>query len=724
MDKKPLTAMHICYLAPDLSGYETRVVEEVGLLGKLGIKVIIACFVARKHFFPKELYIRLKKATGARVYIIPTTHFFDLSVPQEGAKSISWPLVTLAKLHDVDILHGQALYSSMHALRVKNRIGAKVVFDVHGASPEESEMSGAHASRVNKLTEWEKEALNTADFRIFVSNRMKEFFKEKYGITNKPSVLIPCCVHSDKFRMTDEERQDKRKQLGITDKFVVMYLGTLSAWQWPEAMFSLFSQFQREKPDSLFYLLLPSSDHDKAKSFLHKHCISDENYRVEEVPHSEVGQVIGVADAGLLLRKSHPVNLVSSPTKFGEYLAAGVPVIATAEIGDTSGLLKAENVGLIVSASDEGVGLEDIERLVNFATRIKASRAAWGTKCADVASIALGWTQRGSELAGAYRGILKRDTKEEMYENEQYPDKYIAQPGPIFIGGTGRSGTTLVAWMLDKHIDVATIKWESHFIVDEVGLINVVEKGPAALPAFLDRMKGFWFRREVKNINRPSYWAGLVDDIPEGIFMGAATRFEKDIQTSGSREERLQAARDMIDTIMTSFLEQRQKARWAEKTPKNILLYDFLLELYPEAKLVNCIRDGRDVVASMVERQIWPIQANRRVNSTRRAKLVTVENASFYWKEHIMYARHLSKLYPNSYFELKYEALLTNPAHEILRLSKFLFLQPSEDMLNYDLNKSSMGRWKKQFTTHDKETFKQFAGDMLIELGYEKDNNW
>ena len=96
-------------------------------------------------------------------------------------KSIALPLIALSRLHNVDIMHGQALYSTIHILRTKKRTKAKVVFDVHGASPEETEMSGGDASRVKRLQEWEKEALSTADLRLFVSKRMHDFFKHRFS---------------------------------------------------------------------------------------------------------------------------------------------------------------------------------------------------------------------------------------------------------------------------------------------------------------------------------------------------------------------------------------------------------------------------------------------------------------------------------------------------------------------------------------------------------------
>ena len=217
--------------------------------------------------------------------------------------------------------------------------------------------------------------------------------------------------------------------MGITDKFVFLYLGTLSVWQWPEAMFSLFAQFYQERPDSLFYLLLPHSDHKRAISLLKEHKLPPTSYIINEVPHSEVGSVIGVADAGFLLRKSHPVNLVSSPTKFGEYLAAGIPVIATHDIGDTSALIRNEKVGLIISSTDEGVGPQDFNRLLQFADDVTQVRNEWATRCMHVSQNVLEWNMYGKVIGEAYKNQILGEVAAQTINHELVKSKNLTRIG-------------------------------------------------------------------------------------------------------------------------------------------------------------------------------------------------------------------------------------------------------------------------------------------------------
>ena len=402
-----LTVMHVCHLTPgNQNGYEIRVIEETRLLSALGVRVILVCFVRRDRLWPVKrlwkFYQHLKTFTGARVYILPANRYFDVHPPSDGIPGIVRPLVSLAKLHRVKIMHGQALYSTIHLLRAKKHTAARVVFDVHGVSPEESEMSGSHLNRVSRLAEWEQEALHQADLRIFVSDRMKAFFQEKYGLTNPAAVRLPCCVRSEKFHMSEAARQAKRAQLGIEDKFVFVYLGTLSAWQWPEALFATFAQIVHKRPDSFLYLLVPAADHAKAEALLATFNIPAESCWMQEVPHAEVGSMLGIADAGLMLRKFHPVNFVSCPTKCGEYLAAGVPIIASHDIGDISELVDKEQGGIIISPTDEGMRPDDLKRVVQFVSDVQTHRSRWSNRCRTIAQECLDWEKYGQSLVRAY----------------------------------------------------------------------------------------------------------------------------------------------------------------------------------------------------------------------------------------------------------------------------------------------------------------------------------
>lgn len=408
-----LRIMHVCWLKPGVtSGYRTRVTEETRLLTGLGHTVTLAVFgpvddvadPGAAELFANEL----RSQTGADAQVFSTSHFFDLPGSQSVHREVCDPLVRLATERACQIIHGQAIYAAGIAMRVAQRVpGLRTVFDVHGILPEESMMQGKPAKDVLAIEQLECDLLRNIDLAVLVSEKMGVHFRSKYGTRPKRQVLIPCCVNLDKSHLNQTDRYRERLNLGYQDNIVVGYAGTLAVWQWPVAMFNLFACIQRRLPAARLLLLIPQSDHATALDLLRSAGVPRDAYVLQEVPNAEVGRVLAAADVGLLLRQEHPVNLVSSPTKFGEYMAAGVPVLATGAVGDFSEWVEREHVGMLVPAAEDGLCEEALDRVCAFLEEVQRNRLTFALRCRELALERLDWRGRIQDLSRAYRDLLE-----------------------------------------------------------------------------------------------------------------------------------------------------------------------------------------------------------------------------------------------------------------------------------------------------------------------------
>jgi Sulfotransferase family len=262
-------------------------------------------------------------------------------------------------------------------------------------------------------------------------------------------------------------------------------------------------------------------------------------------------------------------------------------------------------------------------------------------------------------------------------------------PGPIFIGGAGRSGTTLVRVMLDAHPHICC--------------------GPElkVLPAIAE-----WYQLLLQ-----SY----------GPVMKSYHNAPADLRLY---------FRTLIENLMGNFRRASGKPRWAEKTPHNILFMLPLGDIFPDARFLHVIRDGRDVACSLV-RMDW-------VNPLTGRKWDYVENirnAARYWREVITTARtHAThRSLAGRVLEVRYEALVADPERTIRQVLEFLDEPWDPAVLSYHtksrdqepaesstaqamkpLNPESLGRWQREMTDADKVAFKKEAGRLLRELGYAK----
>jgi glycosyltransferase involved in cell wall biosynthesis len=110
----------------------------------------------------------------------------------------------------------------------------------------------------------------------------------------------------------------------------------------------LFRLIKRTRPEAFFLAITPQvSRMDEACCAAG---ICSEDYKAVAGEPTTVPAYLGAADLGLLLRERTLVNEVASPVKFGEYLAAGVPVVITDGVGDLSTLVNDRGVGVVLSA--------------------------------------------------------------------------------------------------------------------------------------------------------------------------------------------------------------------------------------------------------------------------------------------------------------------------------------------------------------------------------------
>jgi hypothetical protein len=107
-------------------------------------------------------------------------------------------------------------------------------------------------------------------------------------------------------------------------------------------------------PNSHFLAI--TTDTEEMQRYCTAEGIPQTKSTIVSLPHAEVARYLTAGDIGLLLRESCPVNQVASPVKFGEYLAAGLPVVISDGIGDYSSLVREERLGVTLENAEPTKG--------------------------------------------------------------------------------------------------------------------------------------------------------------------------------------------------------------------------------------------------------------------------------------------------------------------------------------------------------------------------------
>jgi len=262
---------------------------------------------------------------------------------------------------------------------------------------------------------------------------------------------------------------------------------------------------------------------------------------------------------------------------------------------------------------------------------------------------------------------------------------------PFFIVGNDRSGTTMLRMILDRGPDAA-IPPESMFLTD------------VALPqdgAWQPLMDAVWRHPKVRLWRLP----GPPPRVPPELDAAEAARF-------------------VLAAPFETYARMHGKPRWGDKTPHYVHHVEELLALWPDARVVVLVRDGRDVALSLRRMPFGPNNAWA---------------AAQWWARGIRAGRAAEARHPEQVRTFRYEDLATDPARHVPEVCAFLALRYRPDMLALEqadrsrivpdqaswfptlfegINTLAVGRWRREMPARDQAVFAALAGGELRALGY------
>jgi hypothetical protein len=186
---------------------------------------------------------------------------------------------------------------------------------------------------------------------------------------------------------------------------------------------------------------------------------------------------------------------------------------------------------------------------------------------------------------------------------------------------------------------------------------------------------------------------------------------------------------EAIAAVFETYAAGRGKARWGDKTPMYMQYLPLLEGLFPQARFVHLIRDGRDVARSflaMPEGVVTKTWAHPR----------TVPDFACEWRTEVEAARRLgARVGPGRYLEVRYEALVAEPEGRLRAICSFADLPYEPDLLRHSEgidvsakpHQKSLERpltpgirdWRREMDPADAAAFEDVAGELLAALGYE-----
>ena len=170
-----------------------------------------------------------------------------------------------------------------------------------------------------------------------------------------PIVVIPCSADFATFRPSSAaERRQVREQLGLApEALVVSYLGSLGTWYLLPDMLRQFAVIKRQYPGArlLFVTQDPAATIEQAAAAVAG--LAPDDLLIRSARRQEVTALVGASDVNLFFIKPSYSKKASSPTKLGEVLAMGLPVICNAGVGDVAAIIRQTAGGIALDELTE-----------------------------------------------------------------------------------------------------------------------------------------------------------------------------------------------------------------------------------------------------------------------------------------------------------------------------------------------------------------------------------
>ncbi|MDV2502412.1 MAG: glycosyltransferase [bacterium] len=260
----------------------------------------------------------------------------------------------LVRRHDVAVIHARSYVPALMAWLVTRWRRIPWLFDMRGLMAEEY-ADGGLINRYGLLYRFIKIAeirlLRDADHIIVLTEAVRGTLLDDAGIWSRggpaPMSVIPCCTDLERF--TPRATAPERPPLERTEGPHIIYVGSVGTWYCMEEMIA-FVAVARGRWPALRWTILTHGDHDVIRAGITKMGLPAESVTLKAVPPEAVPGELAAADVGIAFILPVNSKRASCPTKLGEYLACGLPVVINAGIGDTQSLIERHKVGVVVKA--------------------------------------------------------------------------------------------------------------------------------------------------------------------------------------------------------------------------------------------------------------------------------------------------------------------------------------------------------------------------------------
>lgn len=341
---------------------QSQVLPYIRELSKHGYEFHLVSFEKHDKFIEHKRHIQLICDRAG-------IHWHPQDYAKEGGLRKTWRQIQrmrkvvnyLHHKHQFEMTHCRSYISAMIGLELKRKKGVKFLFDMRGFWADERVEGGLWNLKnpiYNEIYKYFKKKelnyFNEADYTISLTEKGREEILSWKKIKKDMDIqVIPCCVDLELFdpdKIEDADIQILKEQLNIpSSKKVVGYVGSIGTWYMLPEMLDYFKVV--DENDHIF-LFVTGEDPETIYAAAQEKEIARNKIIITSCLHSEVALYISVFDYSIFFIRPSFSKKASSPTKQGEIMAMGKPLICNTNVGDTDKIVERYTAGKLISSFD------------------------------------------------------------------------------------------------------------------------------------------------------------------------------------------------------------------------------------------------------------------------------------------------------------------------------------------------------------------------------------
>lgn len=285
----------------------------------------------------------------------------------------------LHKQKNFSLIHCRSYITALIGLGFKQKHNVPFLFDMRGFWADEridgniwSKTKFPYNKIYNYFKKKELEFINKSDAIVSLTHEGKKEILSWGKVKVKPSKIsvIPTCADLDLFdykSISGNIIKSIKKELNLKEEnYILTYLGSLGTWYMIDEMIDFYSTLKVVKPTAKF-VIYTADDFGLVKEKIKEKELNENDFIFKTLKRSDVPIYLSISDLSVSFITPLYSKKASSPTKIGEILGMGVPMVCNGDVGDVEKIIKENNCGEIVTTFNNENYLNAIKSIENNA---------------------------------------------------------------------------------------------------------------------------------------------------------------------------------------------------------------------------------------------------------------------------------------------------------------------------------------------------------------------